>query len=325
MGALFSYSWNEDCWPDFLNAAAANPNAEFIAILNPNSGPITDTGDPSLYCVPVLREKIPGIVLVGYVRTGYNKRDPGDVANDINTYRTWGSLSVDAGGVSGTPKLDGIFLDETDTFMESEDGLDKYITYAKTVKQMFGDDGLTIYNPGTEANQKLYDTGAMVVAYESPYSEFDSVNLPTDSTMRANSAIMLINFPTDPSTLESVVKTIVSDGYGALFITSAQIEKEDVYQVFGENWNEFVQDVADLSTSSSSSSDSNSSSSTTATASATNTAQTASTPTATGSTGETAQQGNTNAAATGTRWDFVVLGGAALLACGVLVVGCKVA
>ncbi|GAA5909635.1 hypothetical protein JCM6882_008449 [Rhodosporidiobolus microsporus] len=240
------YSWDEDCWPELQNAAASNPKAEFIAIINPNSGPITDTSDPSLYCVPVLREKIPGITLVGYVRTGYNERAASEVNGDIEMYNTWEGLTVTAGGVSGSPKLDGIFLDETDTFMESEDGLDKYIEYASTIKEKFGDDGLVIYNPGTEANQKLYDTGAMVVAYESPYSGFKSVNLPTDAATRANSAIMLINFPTDSSTLESVVESIVSDGYGALYITSAKIEEEDVYQVWGANWSSFVAKVAEV-------------------------------------------------------------------------------
>ncbi|GAA5820295.1 hypothetical protein JCM11251_005562 [Rhodosporidiobolus azoricus] len=318
------YSWREDCWTELLEAATANPTAQFIAILNPNSGPSTDTSDPSLYCVPVLRRKIPGITLVGYVRTGYNKRDPGDVADDINTYRKWADLSADAGGVSATSlKLDGIFLDEAGTFMENEDGLDKYITYSQTIKQMLGEDALVIYNPGTKANQKLYDTGAMVVGYESPYKDYDPSILPTDATTQANTAIMLISFPTDTSTLTSTVESL--SAYGALFITSARIEEEDVYQVFGSNWNDFVKAVADLSSSSSSSNTSTVTSvSTRSTSASTAARETSAAPSATGTTGEVAQTGANNAGA-GTKWDFAILAVAALAACGVLVVGCKLA
>lgn len=87
-----------------------NPSLDFILIFNPNSGPITDASDPSLYCVPRLRKLLPRSTFVGYVPTGYGERSAAAVKADIATYKQWNTIKVDKAG--STARLDGIFFDE---------------------------------------------------------------------------------------------------------------------------------------------------------------------------------------------------------------------
>lgn len=115
--------------------SAANPDVEFFLILNPNSGPVRDVQDPSLYCVPTLRARVPRSTLIGYVRTGYGSRPAGQVDADVATYASWADLRVDVQG-AGAPKLDGIFFDEV------PDGTtrklkDLYAGYAETARGAF--------------------------------------------------------------------------------------------------------------------------------------------------------------------------------------------
>ncbi|GAA5909638.1 hypothetical protein JCM6882_008450 [Rhodosporidiobolus microsporus] len=234
------YSYSENCWPELQTAAAANPSASFIAIINPNSGPILDTSDPSLYCVPVLRQKIPNLTVVGYVRTDYGNRAPKDVLADIATYKKWAGLKVSEGGVSGSPTVDGIFFDETPTFSDTTVGFDKYVLYSRTARQRLGSKSTIIFNPGTGANTRLYSYADLVVTYEDYYKNFAAAKLPRTAKLQQKSAIMIHTIPSDTTTLQAVLKSVVPR-YGAVYITDANLDEVDVYQVWGSNWSAFVQ------------------------------------------------------------------------------------
>ncbi|BGP16269.1 hypothetical protein JCM10213_007713 [Rhodosporidiobolus nylandii] len=237
------YKWDDQCWPELQSAAAKNPTASFIAVINPNSGPIIDVNDPNLYCVPVLRQKIPNLTVLGHLRTGYGDRSASDVKADVAMYETWAGLSVSAGGVEGTPKLDGIFFDESPSFQDSETGLDTYKGYATVARSALGSGATVIFNPGTPSSSKLYAFADYVVAYESYYKNFASAKLPTDAALQAKSAIMLHDFPSDSSTLSSTVSSL-APSYGALWISDVSIDEKDIYKYWGSNWNAFVADVA---------------------------------------------------------------------------------
>lgn len=148
------YSWNEDCWPELQQAAyvrrsflaerqadqlaplasAANPSVEWVLIVNPNSGPTSDVTDPSLYCVPTLREKVPRSTIVGYVRTDYGKTPKAEVSANVATYASWKGIKVGTMGKSA--QLDGIFFDETaDLTTKALENL--YSGYSATTRKAF--------------------------------------------------------------------------------------------------------------------------------------------------------------------------------------------
>ncbi|GAA5984744.1 hypothetical protein JCM11641_002170 [Rhodosporidiobolus odoratus] len=237
------YSWDEDCWPELQTAVAKNPSTSFLAIINPSSGPISDVSDPSLYCVPVLRKAIPNLTLLGYVRTGYGDRSASTVESEIGQYEGWKDLKVKAGGVEGSAELDGIFFDESLSFKEDQIGLDSYKGFSKAAREAFGEQGTIMYNPGTPSGQALYDIANVVVAYEHYYTQFAAADLPTGDKIQAQSAIMLHDFPTSSSTLSTVLSAIVP-AYDSVWISDAKINKEDIYQNWGSNWNSFVANVA---------------------------------------------------------------------------------
>ncbi|GAA6034030.1 hypothetical protein JCM8097_000657 [Rhodosporidiobolus ruineniae] len=239
------YSYSESCWPELQQAAATNPSASFIGIINPDSGPgSSDVEDPSLYCIPVLRQNIPNLSLVGYVRTTYGARDPNEVAKDVQTYKTWAGLTVSAGGVSGSGKLDGIFFDETPTFTDSTAKFSQYTWYSQITRTAFGKTGVStiVFNPGTYANPRLYSYGDFVVSYEDAWAKFGAAKAPSSSLLQ-KSIVMAHTFPNSTATLQSAVRTLVPK-YGGVYITNVDINYQDVYQSFGSNWQTFVKDVA---------------------------------------------------------------------------------
>ncbi|BGP58405.1 hypothetical protein JCM8202_001908 [Rhodotorula sphaerocarpa] len=238
------YSWSPDCWPELQTAAAANPDVEFFLILNPNSGPIRDVQDPSLYCVPTLRARIPRSTLIGYVRTGYGSRPAGQVDADVATYASWADLRVDVQG-AGAPKLDGIFFDEV------PDGTtrklkDLYAGYAETARAAFPN-GTVVMNPGTNVGPDLYADADLVVAPSAlPPAEY----LPS-------SAIMIHSFPPAPTppnstsnlTADPILLSTLQDlipAAGAVYLTDLNIKQTDVYGSFGPDWQDFVKAAAGL-------------------------------------------------------------------------------
>ncbi|GAA5984746.1 hypothetical protein JCM11641_002171 [Rhodosporidiobolus odoratus] len=243
------YEWSEDCWPELQAAAANNPTASYLSIINPNSGPILDTSDPSLYCIPVLRQRIPNLTLIGYVRTGYYSRPASEVEADVAIYQSWSGLNVSAGGVKGTSKVDGIFFDETPNFVDSLNGLTTYSGYAKAARSAFGAKTSTVvFNPGTYANSRLYTFADLVVAYEDSYQNYAAAK-PPPANVASKSAIMIHTFPSASRVLQISLRRLLGT-YGAVYIATNDIAQEDVYKRFGDNWNDFVKYVAALQKSS---------------------------------------------------------------------------
>ncbi|GAA5913360.1 spherulation-specific family 4 protein [Sporobolomyces salmoneus] len=234
------YSWDENCWPELQTAAKANPNVSWIIIINPNSGPIVDAQDPSLYCVPVLRSVLPSSsILIGYVRTGYNSRSLGDIQKDVETYSSWKKIQVKGGK---TVPLDGIFFDETSDTTTKR--LQSFSTIAKTA---FSNRLVKIVsNPGTAVGSAYFSNANFVVDYESAHSDYKFSDLPTTSSQLKQSIVMIHDFDSAKSSLTTVLKPLINAKVGAVFITDLKIAQEDVYSKFGPNWQEFVSTVAKL-------------------------------------------------------------------------------
>ncbi|GAA5991561.1 hypothetical protein JCM5350_002615 [Sporobolomyces pararoseus] len=234
------YSWSETCWPELQNAAKANPKVSWIIIINPNSGPSLDPNDPSLYCVPTLRSVLsPSSTIVGYVRTGYNSRPLADIKKDVEAYASWKNIEVEGGETVG---LDGIFFDET-----SDTTTTRLRSFSSAAKTAFGNENVKIVsNPGTAVGSAYFSLASYVVDYESALKDYKFSNLPTSSTQRKKSIVMIHDFDNSTTSLTDVLKPIVAAKIGGVFITDLKIDQEDVYQKLGHNWNEFVRTVATL-------------------------------------------------------------------------------
>ncbi|KAF2268664.1 hypothetical protein CC78DRAFT_529675 [Lojkania enalia] len=104
-------------WDPLHSAICANPNLNFIIIVNPNSGPGSPPWWPNadyIREIPRLNAQ-PNACTVGYVRTTYCRRPIQEVLRDIATYADWSKdFSINGLGVNG------IFFDETPNVYSEE-------------------------------------------------------------------------------------------------------------------------------------------------------------------------------------------------------------
>lgn len=76
-------------------------------IVNPHSGPGAMTIPGPNYVSAIKRlNAVPNVRTVGYVRTGYTRRDIDLVVGDVATYSAWSQYDADLA-------MHGIFFDET--------------------------------------------------------------------------------------------------------------------------------------------------------------------------------------------------------------------
>jgi hypothetical protein len=161
---LYSYpNWYSPdlyIWPKI---AAAAPDVEITAIINPHNGP--DSGPPnSDYQKGLADLAAAGIKIVGYIHTDYGRRDLQDVARDIHLYARYFGV-------------EGIFVDEIAT------SLDCFAYNQQVAKTIKIDAGLeqAIFNPGTHIherylNESIADT---IVLFENDYAAWKSYQPPS--------------------------------------------------------------------------------------------------------------------------------------------------
>lgn len=146
MVPLYTYP-DDDSWTAIVAAKQAHPTVPVIAVFNPNSGP--GASADSVYVTATNDLKNAGIVVLGYVPTGYADRDPNEVKAEIDDYVAW------------YPATTGIFFDE----QSNEPGFESYYsdldTYAKSKGLTF-----TVGNPGTDTAESYVNALDMMLIYE---------------------------------------------------------------------------------------------------------------------------------------------------------------
>mgnify|MGYP003578331757 CR=1 FL=1 len=92
------YTYPGTTWDTVVATKNAHPSVPIVAIINPNNGP-GDSKDTN-YVTGIQKLQSAGVVVIGYVATGYGSRSSNTVQADINTYK------------SLYPQITGIFFDE---------------------------------------------------------------------------------------------------------------------------------------------------------------------------------------------------------------------
>lgn len=146
MVPLYTYP-SDSSWTAIVAAKQAHPTVPVIAVFNPNSGPGA-SADPT-YVTATNDLKSAGIVVLGYVPTGYADRDPNEVKAEIDDYVAW------------YPAATGIFFDE----QSNEPGFESYYSdldaYVKSKSLTF-----TVGNPGTDTAESYLGALDMMLIYE---------------------------------------------------------------------------------------------------------------------------------------------------------------
>src|SRR5881396_556572 len=83
---LYTYP-TDGTWQAILNAKIAHPTVPIIAVINPSDGP-GNALDPS-YVLGIKAFQAAGIVVLGYVATGYASNPLSSLENQIQLYKNW--------------------------------------------------------------------------------------------------------------------------------------------------------------------------------------------------------------------------------------------
>lgn len=133
-------------WQSVIKTKLAHPTVPFVVVINPSSG--VGSHKESNYVNGINRLKEAQITVIGYVYTGYGKRDEDVVKKEITKYKKWYNL-------------DGIMFDE----MSNQIGYETYYksldNFAKSLGMKF-----TKGNPGTNVPSSYTDVVDNFVMYE---------------------------------------------------------------------------------------------------------------------------------------------------------------
>jgi hypothetical protein len=141
------YTYPGTTWDTVIATKNAHPSVPIVAIINPNSGP--GNSKDTNYVTGIQNLQSAGVVVIGYVATGYGSRSSSTVQADINTYKSW------------YPQINGIFFDEMSNSGGDETYYQNLSNYAKSVGFIF-----TVGNPGTETLPSYVGTMDNIIIYE---------------------------------------------------------------------------------------------------------------------------------------------------------------
>lgn len=173
---LYSYpNWYDSenyLWQELIDLQAKYPNAQMVAIVNPNNGEFREQN--SDYKRGIEELVAANIQVVGYVYTQYANRDTQTVIDDIQAWSDFYKVE----GVSG------IFFDEVST---NAADLPHYTNLSNEAIARGLD--FVILNPGITTDQAYINSGIadVVVSYENPNRGLlenppSSYNEPTSNT-----------------------------------------------------------------------------------------------------------------------------------------------
>src|SRR2546426_7881615 len=134
-------------WTTVIQARQAYPSVPLLAVINPNSGP-GRTKDPN-YVQGIKNLQAAGVVVLGYVWTGYGRVSLSKVESQVSSYKNWYSVN-------------GIFFDGMAYVTGSEKYYSTLNNYVKSLGMTY-----TMGNPGTTTLTSYIGTLDSIIIYES--------------------------------------------------------------------------------------------------------------------------------------------------------------
>jgi len=134
-------------WTTVIQARQAYPSVPLLAVINPNSGPgrFKDTN----YVQGIKNLQDAGVVVLGYVWTGYGRVPLSKVENQVSSYKNWYAVN-------------GIFFDGMAYVTGSEKYYSTLNSYVKSLGMTY-----TMGNPGTTTLKSYIGTLDSIIIYES--------------------------------------------------------------------------------------------------------------------------------------------------------------
>ncbi|MDQ6862348.1 MAG: spherulation-specific family 4 protein [Thermoproteota archaeon] len=142
---LYIYPTNPS-WSTVATIKDAHPKVPIVVIANPNSGPGNSPDSNFVNGINKLRAH--GVVVIGYVATGYGSKSLAYLGGQINKYRSWYNVN-------------GILFDEMSNVAGNENYYRTLSNYAKSLGLSY-----TVGNPGTDVPATYVGTVDTILIYE---------------------------------------------------------------------------------------------------------------------------------------------------------------
>src|SRR2546425_10363995 len=133
-------------WTTVIQARQAYPSVPLLAVINPNSGP-GRTKDPN-YVQGIKNLQDAGVVVLGYVWTGYGRVSLSKVESQVSSYKNWYTVN-------------GIFFDGMAYITGKEGYYSTLNSYVKSLGMTY-----TMGNPGTTTLTSYIGTLDSIIIYE---------------------------------------------------------------------------------------------------------------------------------------------------------------
>ncbi|MBC3842564.1 hypothetical protein GXW82_27360 [Streptacidiphilus sp. 4-A2] len=140
--------------------AAVEAHAGSLAglVLNPHSGP---GGEPEpVFAAVAARLRAAGVPLLGYVDTGYGRRQHREVVADVQRHREW-------------YQVDGVFLDQVGSGAEL---LPHYRRLAVAARSM--DASRVVLNPGVHPDPGFAEVADLLITFEGSWEQYRELRTP---------------------------------------------------------------------------------------------------------------------------------------------------
>jgi hypothetical protein len=184
---------------------ASAEGATDIIVLNPANGPDVERDDDLATAVETVRDE--GVVVLGYVATGYGRGDAPGVLEEAQRYARWYGV-------------DGIFLDEVSS---DQRHLDRYDDITAALRAG-GFDTIAL-NPGVYPDAGYLALGDIVVTFEGTAREYRDIEVPPGFDPSATSEWHLVH-TADAGDARAAVDLAAERGVPRVFVTDRPEEAD---------------------------------------------------------------------------------------------------
>jgi hypothetical protein len=189
--------------PDAVVNLVRQSSAARLIIINPANGP--GAGAHSPYRDAVRAAQAAGVLVLGYVPTGYGERDPSQVRADIDRYQAW-------------YEVDGIFLDEASS---SEGQLGYYRALSRNVRA--SGMRLVVLNPGVVPARGYFDIADIVVTFEGRPGSYGEALERMPAWLQQIPRERIAHLVYDSSRQEAIEAVEAVDHVGYIYVTSGSL------------------------------------------------------------------------------------------------------
>ncbi|KAL8813891.1 MAG: hypothetical protein Q9223_006845 [Gallowayella weberi] len=212
-------------WSDVFSTISSHPNVSFEVVVNPNSGPGTTSfpTDPNIIAGVSKLNSFSNVHTIGYVLTGWGKRDNTTVDAEVSVYASW------AGYQDADIHIGGIFFDEVGIDIQNDpDIIEKYQARSEHARSAIPSAHIT-FNPGYRAPEQLFAFCDTMVEFEHPLADYEAEGILAQipAGLEGKSALLIIDTP-EGTELGGLIGEMKKKNLKAVFFGA------DEYKKFGK-------------------------------------------------------------------------------------------